>query len=450
MIREDIEQRLISRFKINPNRDLLIPDRRFCRLDLKPIVESAKKQLIELGGEAKEFSTLPSWPKVNQFPLKCKPFLSTFFKAVNQGVNRLESVQIDWQLQQANMSPRHRYTCPITGNSILVEMMFFNTRKNNQLKDIGDIFKEINPNTHVIVLFGERLNGTSFTNENAQKRVIKDIKKAAKLGKNVMILASRLGQRSFSVPSLGTVYLCYDNGGEAATRQKLARALTADTEEKIGIIISCSFDPKSDDKLLPEQIAAAQNLRKKNGGSFADNLKYVYRTDNIFDMTEDGLVVNDTDDWYNHAYDTGMINRVLGAMCNPYNANLELRDLLLRASGWKPDENNTDKADTGDTFKESKPSTKKNKDHTTEEIEAREEAEIISKIRSVLTLVVELFPRMQVGTGKRQVIEILESVRDNPNHKEWFYKRTNMPIEAIFMAVKQRVIDETVLEASLK
>jgi hypothetical protein len=447
----DIEQLLAARYKINPNRDLSTPGRRFCRLDLTSVVESAKQSLLEIDGEGSDFATLPSWPKASYFPLKCKAFFSTFFKGIGEGVNRLEHLQLDWQLQQENLTPRHKFTCPKTGNQVLVEMMFFNTRSNPQLKDIGDIFRESNPNTHLIVLFGERINGTSFTNENAQRRVTRDIKKAAKAGKNVMIMASRLGQRSFSIPALSTVYLCYDNGGEAATRQKLARALTADTNDKTGWIISCSFDPKADDKLLPEQIATAQNLRKKQGGSFADNLKYVQRTDNIFDMTDNGLAVVDTDEWYNYAYEQGMITRVLGAMSNPYKANHQLRDLLLGATGWKPSSGVDSDTDTGETFNENKPARPRNTGNKTdEEIAAAEEAVAITKIREVLTLIVETFPRMQIGTGKRQVKEILEEIRDNPDHRDWFRKWFSMDVEALFMCIEQGVIDEESLEASIR
>jgi len=442
----DIENALAQRYKISQKRDLLIPDRRFCRLNLTSVVEATKQQLLELDSET-DLAVLPSWPKISFFPKKAKPFLTTFFLGIGPGVNRLEELSIDWQIEQENFKPRHRFTCPKTGNKVLVEMCFFNTRKNSQLHDIGNTFRDCRPNDYLIVLSGDRVNGTSFTNENAQKQVIRLIKKAAKSGKNIMIFASRLGQRSFSIPSLSTVYLCYDNGSEAATRQKLARALTADTEDKVGWIISCSFDPRADDKLLPEQIATAKNLRKKRGGSLADNLKYVHRTENILELTKDGFVVEDDESWYNHAYDQGMITRVLGAMANPYLIAGELRELMLAATGWAPESSSAEVTDRGDIFNDNKPKLGRfPKDRTDEEIEKDE----ITKFRAVITLIYELFPRMQLGTGKRQVREILEAVRDNPNHSEWFTKRTNMPIKGMFLALESGVINEESLEASLK
>jgi hypothetical protein len=214
----DIEQELEQRYKIDLKRDLLIPDRRFCRLNVTNTYNTAKTAVLALDPES-DFAEGPSWPKVSYFPEKAKSFLSAFFLGIGPGVNRLEELSIDWQIQQEDFAPRHRYICPKTGNKILVEMMFFNTKKNTQLNEIGNIFRGCRPNDHLIVLCGDRVNGTSFTNENAQRQVNRAIKKAAKAGKNVMIIASRLGQRSFSIPSLSTVYLCYDNGGEAATRQ---------------------------------------------------------------------------------------------------------------------------------------------------------------------------------------------------------------------------------------
>jgi hypothetical protein len=442
----DIEAALGSRYSISQKRDLLIPDRRFCRLNLTEVVAAAKQHLLELDPES-DFAVLPSWPKASYFPDKAKPFFSAFFKGIGEGVNRLEHLQIDWQIQQEGFVSRHRYVCKKTSNSILVEMMFFNTKKNTQLNDIGKIFRECRPDVHLIVLCGDRVNGTSFTNENAQRQVNKAIKKAAKEGKNVMIIASRLGQRSFSIPSLSTVYLCYDNGSESANRQKLARALTADTETKVGWIISCSFDPTTDDKLLPEQIATAKNLRKTKGGSFADNLKYVHRTDNIFELTKDGLVVEETDAWYNHAYDEGMITRVLGAMSNPYLVKGKLREMMLVATGWTPPDKDSTDTDTGDTFNDKKPKkSTQQRDKTDEEIERDE----ITKFRAVLTMLYELFPRMQIGTGKSQVIEILNDIQNNPDHASWFFKRISMPVEAVFLAIEDGVITEEDIEASLR
>jgi hypothetical protein len=442
----DIEQELEQRYKIDLKRDLLIPDRRFCRLNVTNTYNTAKTAVLALDPES-DFAEGPSWPKVSYFPEKAKSFLSAFFLGIGPGVNRLEELSIDWQIQQEDFAPRHRYICPKTGNKILVEMMFFNTKKNTQLNEIGNIFRGCRPNDHLIVLCGDRVNGTSFTNENAQRQVNRAIKKAAKAGKNVMIIASRLGQRSFSIPSLSTVYLCYDNGGEAATRQKLARALTADTETKVGWIISCSFDPRTDDKLLPEQIATAKNLRKTNGKSFADNLKYVNRTDNIFELTKDGLIVDDSDDWYNYAYETGMITRVLGSMANPYLVRGELREMMLGATGWTPPGQDTDSIDTGGTFNDKKPKQQRQQqDKTDEQIEKDE----ITKFRAVLTLIYETFPRMQIGTGKRQVMEILEEVRNDPDHRAWFVKWFNMDVRAVFLAIDQGVISEEDLEASLR
>lgn len=442
----DVESELGSRYSISQKRDLLIPDRRFCRLNLTAVVTATKQQLLELDPES-DFAELPSWSKASYFPEKARAFFSTFFKGIGPGVSRLEQLSIEWQIQQEGYTPRHRYVCKKTGNSILVEMMFFNTKKNTQLNDIGGIFRECRPDVHLIVLCGDRVNGTSFTNENAQRQVNRAIKKAAKEGKNVMIIASRLGQRSFSIPSLSTVYLCYDNGSESANRQKLARALTADTETKVGWIISCSFDPKTDDKLLPEQIATAKNLRKTKGGSFADNLKYVHRTDNIFELTKDGLVVEDTDAWYNHAYDEGMVTRVLGAMANPYLVKGKLRDMMLVATGWTPPDKDSSDTDTGDTFNDKKPKkSTQQRDKTDEEIERDE----ITKFRAVLTMLYELFHRMQIGTGKSQVIEILNDIQNNPDHASWFFKRISMPVEAVFLAIEDGVITEEDIEASLR
>lgn len=403
--------------------------------------------MISQGDEAEDFARLPSWAKVSLFPQKAQAFLGDFYQAIGKGVARLESLALDWQIAQEGLAPRHQYICQSTGNRILVEITFHSCTNKN-LKVMSDIYKQANPGSYLIVLCGDRVNGTSFTNANAEGKVKKIIANAAKQGKNVMIFASRLGQRSFSIPGLSTVYLCYDQGAEGANRQKMVRALTADTLDKVGWIVSCSFDPRGDDKLLPEMLATAKNLKGKNGGSVAEWLKYVITTENICNMTNNGLEVIDTDNWYNYAYETGMISRVLGAMTVPQRASPELRSLLLQAAGYKSAGNDAESSDTGDTFdKNRKPSKSQgNLADDDDKIEAKE----IAHMRATLTLLVDTFPRMQVGTGKSAAMEILEDIRDDDNHRQWFETFFGMPVEAVFMAISEGVLDADSLETTIE
>jgi hypothetical protein len=437
----------LLRYKIDPVRDLLYPDRRFLRLDLSPVVEKHKQDMISQGDEAEDFARLPSWIKVSLFPEKAQAFLHDFYQAIGKGVARLESLALDWQIAQEGLAPRHRYICESTGNRILIEMTFHSCTNKN-LKVMSDIYKQANPNSYVIVLCGDRVNGGSFTNADAERKVKKMIATAAKQGKNVMIFASRLGQRSFSIPGLSTVYLCYDQGSEGANRQKMARALTADTLDKVGWIVSCSFNPRGDDKLLPEMLATAKNLKGKSGGSVAQWLKYVITTENICDMTGNGLEVIDTDTWYNYAYESGMISRVLGAMTVPQRASFELRSLLLQAAGYKSAGNDAESSDTGDTFdKNRKPS--KPRGNTADDVD-KIEAKEIAHMRATLTLLVDTFPKMQIGTGKSAVMDILKEINDDDNHRLWFITWFKMPVEAVFMALDEGVIDESSLEATIE
>ena len=163
-------------------------------------------------------------------------------------------------------------------------------------------------------------------------------------------------------------------------------------------------------------------------------------------MTENGFEIVDSDLWYNYAYETGMISRVLGAMNNPYKANSALRNLLLGGNSWKPDsDNKPDPTDTGETFKGNKPPVLRIPGNKTDE---QLEAEEITKIRAVLTLITELFPRMQLGTSERQVMDVLNAIKGNDDHRAWFQKRLGIPVEVVFMCIDQGVIKEENLEAS--
>jgi hypothetical protein len=53
---------------------------------------------------------------------------------------------------------------------------------------------------------------------------------------------------------------------------------------------------------------------------------------------------------------------------------------------------------------------------------------------------------MKIGTGKSQINEILDDIQNNQDHSLWFFKRVNMPVEAVFLAIEDGVIDEEDIE----
>ena len=452
---------LSSLFKVDKTRDLLVPDRRFCRLNLSPVVEATKNDMLSSGIE--DFTTLPNWSKVSKFPNKAKSFLTTFFQAVGPGVVShavlLDSLNVDYQLEAAGQDPRHRYHCQETGNSILVEMMFFSgSISNAHLGDMGKIYQSAVPGTTVIVMCGDggkkeaKINGKKFTNENAQKQVLATIKKSAKRGQNVMILAARIGARSFSIPSLSTVYLCYDNGQVGATRQKLSRAFTADTVEKIGYVISCSFDPNRDDKISPEILTAVKNSREKYPHlSAKDLLKYIIRTNGLmWDFTDGGMIQTDPDEWIDRAHENGMIKRTLGAVQNIVNMDDNLLLKWAAAVGYKSPNDTKESVDKGNTYSENKPPRdKSDKDEEDEDTDTKEKNDVLTKARASITLFLDKFHIIRSGTNSETVEQVLDNLKNNQNHQKFIKVYFGIDYDTLEETISQGGLNKTALELSL-
>ena len=311
-----IEQEILKQFKVDKNRDLLVPDREFLLANITPAVKAAKKEL-EVHGL--EFSGLANWQKAQTFPEKAKGFLVKVFQGLELGM--IDELNVPYQLRVSSLRPIHKHLDKESGNSIEVKLMFMGgSTRNTDLMIIGEIAQEALGNgTKVIVMCGASLidGGKKFTNHNAQKEINRIIADCASKNQKVFIIAANMGQRSFSIPGLGVVYLCYDRGQEGATRQKLSRVLTADTLDKVGRIVSCSFDPNRDDKIDAEIFATADHIAERKGLPWAEALKYVLSTNsNIYKFSDNGAILMDADEYIKNTIDQRRAHRQIGAMVN--------------------------------------------------------------------------------------------------------------------------------------
>jgi len=419
-----IEKEILSIFGVDKSRDLLIPDREFLIANVTTAVIKAKK---ELALEGAEFANLASWRKCEQFPNKAKGFLVKFIQGLMLGMD--DALNVDYQLEASGLRPMHRYYDKESGNSIRVSMMFHGgATKNTCLQSIGSIYQTaLGAGTCVVTMCGANvINSVKFKNDNAQKEILKLLKECASKNQDVLIVAANMGQRSFSIPGLGVVYLCYDKGQEGATRQKLSRALTSDTIDKVGRIVTCSFDPNRDDKIDSEIITTANNIAERKGLSWIESLRYVLSTP-VYNFSESGAIPIDKDEWIKNCVDQRRMHRQLGAMINIARFDEQTTNEWANAETDYSRNNSTDTTESGEVWNKDKPKPTRNKniDLTKEERDARNAA------RKAIVTFLENFHFIKESTGKRTVKEMLDEIRKSKEDQDWLYEYYGISIGTI-------------------
>lgn len=242
----------LSHFQRDLSRDCVMPHMSMYQLDLSvPVAQSAA-----LGEMDADMKLLPSWAKLAAHPVKSKGFFVRILETVLLGKHQVESANVD--LQTLNWFGRDKQK---------VTMMFLPHQTgvhSGALKAVGQIAQQTLPAWRVVVLGGGdiRVDNQRVKNHNAEAVVREQVEKARKLNQSVLILASQMAQRSFSIPEITELYLAYDAGQSGATIQKMSRVLTPGTDPaKVGKIISLSFDPNRDDKFDALVLETTKNLR---------------------------------------------------------------------------------------------------------------------------------------------------------------------------------------------
>ncbi len=286
---------MLKFFQKDTNRDKVYASVEGYQLNLVPVVNKAK-QLNSNNDE------LPSWSKFVANPVKGRGFYVTLIEAMFKGKHNLSGVDIELLVQYTNSDLQERR----------IAMIFFpdNTKVDN-LNKIGDITKD-NLNGWTVVV----LNGKTVTS-NAECEYT--VKNAIENNKgNVLIIASKMAQRSFSEELISELYLAYDKGQDGATIQKMSRSLTSNTSDKIARIFSLSFDPNRDDKLDTMVFQSALNQVEKKGKSdIREELKRVYKSIDIYSCSGDGEAIKlSVDDYVKQSLQKKGISRVMGKKSN--------------------------------------------------------------------------------------------------------------------------------------
>jgi hypothetical protein len=166
---------------------------------------------------------------------------------------------------------------------------------NEQSLKVAAIAQSILPDWFVISLNGD----ADTTNETAES-IVKDYVRKAKVEnkKGVWVISQGMGSRSFSVPEINVVLLTYDNGSLGATVQKMSRCLTAGSADKIGHIVSFSIDGNRSDVVAAMALESAVKVAEESNEPLEEVLRRARRTIPIFDLDDNGDLVEINSDEY--------------------------------------------------------------------------------------------------------------------------------------------------------
>jgi len=282
---------MLKFFQKDTNRDKVYASVEGYQVDIRPSVKTAKQSHDNV-------DELPTWDKFGANPKKGKGWYVTLIDGMFNGKHNLYGVDIERLVDSTNSELSNRR----------VAMMFFpNNTKVNNLIEIGKITQNVLPGWTVVVL-----NGATVINAGECESKVDDIINST--NKNVLIISAKMAQRSFSEELIDELYLAYDKGQDGTTIQKMSRALTSNSSDKVARIFSLSFDPNRDDKLDTMVFQAALNQVEKKGKSdIREELRRVYNSIDIFSCNNKGEAVKlEVDEYVKQALDKKGISRVMG------------------------------------------------------------------------------------------------------------------------------------------
>jgi len=376
---------MLKHFKVDPTRTQLVVPVEFYQMNLIRLIEQARKLDPELMSIGTDY--LPSWSKFAKDPLRAKGFWTRMLQAVFLGQNNLPELDVEFQAGQVE-------------DSFRVSMMFLpGSMKNEHLKTTVKITEQTLKGWKVLEISGVgTYNGKKISNKNAEKITKQVIEECRENNTPLLILSRGMAQRSYSIGEITSLFLCYDEGDAGATTQKISRALTPSTTNKIGRIFSLSFDPNRDDKFDTMFIAAAQNYAKRKGVEVDEALRRVISTIDLFACSEDGRVDIEHDAYLQQILDRNSLTRMVGKQSNI--TELSYAEALLVSQG------NANYSKLNITAAAEKGKIGFNKGSAGHKQLSNEDLKMLDKVRKVLATIVEHLPYLAIMTQS-------DSIRDS-------------------------------------
>jgi len=245
-------------FTHDRRRDEMYPNLVYLQLSFGPFVEKILKYCPNT-----KIEELVSMTKMTADPDMMTGFITTLFQALFHGV-RVPQLAIN------------RYIPNRRTPTVSIVFVSAATKIKNLQRLVEIVKGAIGTTCDVIGIHGEETTGRDA--ENMVRERLNAIKDAGN-NRNLVIIAAQMAQRSFSVPEITETYLMYDAGDAAATLQKASRCLTPNGTDKIGYVISVSFDPNRDDKMDTQIDAAIENIATSSNISRASAAKVLF--DNV-------------------------------------------------------------------------------------------------------------------------------------------------------------------------
>ena len=418
---------MLKNFKIDTRRDVLVPNVACYQMDLRRPVEDTIKKM-EITDE--QMKLLASWAATAANPMKNKSLIVRIIQALFLGIGNYPELNVDDQAEiYTRDNPR-------------VAMMFLPSNiRNAMLEMIGRIIQETLPAFEVVVLCGSvKRNGVRMKNSNIQKAVREIIDEES--GKPIIIIAAAMGQRSFSIPEITELYLCYDRGEQGATTQKMSRVLTPGDENKIGRIFSLSFDPNRDDKFDSMIVQSAINERKRNPQkSLQECLRDVIRVIDIFNCGPNGAVRMEKSGYLEAAFARNGISRVLGKIVNFQLLSPEAISAIARGNNDYFRNKKQEAAPMGkirETLKKQQKAVSEKRDLVAEKE--------IAKAREVITTIIENLDVIINGTGKKVLSEAMSEIANDENLKMAVSEEFGISFEIIEHLFQNNVIQQDCVE----
>jgi hypothetical protein len=386
-------------FDINPQRHQLVVDVEFYQMDLVNAVEFSRTNDPDVFVDDGVY--LPSWSKFAANPIRAKGFWTRMLQAVFLGQHGWDELNVEQQFEQV-------------GDCRVAMMFLSGSMRNTNLDTAAKLAQQALPGYIVKPIYGGTDDDLGMTNRSAEKEVNDIIEIAREKNQSVLLLSTGMAQRSFSVAAISELYLAYDEGDNGATIQKISRALTPDTDSKVGRIVSLSFDPNRDDKFDALLIETALNYkRSRNIKSAKEAMRDVLRTVDIFRCSPDGAVKINGDEYLEQAIERKSVSRVVGKVADI--TKLSLAELNALAAGdaraFKAARQKA--ADSGKT-KISTNSGDKNKNNSAEMANAK----LIARAREVIVTIVENLDIVVKGTNSNNINTAFQIIDENLEHQQ--------------------------------
>lgn len=270
----------------------------FAALTATPRAAEFEKQLPNV-----KFYQL-DWGKFVPITEGFDPEVTPSFSKAIQDVNRAqgfwrglaESLVGKARGELANLGADQCTLSGFIGEGVDSVMMFVSgAAKKKEMTRLGEVLSGILTDWEVKVV-----NGDHTSNANAEQKVKQWIDIAKDNGKRgVWLVSANMATRSFSVSDINVVLLAYDAGDQAATIQKISRALTPGGGKSTGHIVSLSLVAGRDDKTDAIILESAKKVAEQQNVDIEEALRRVHRTMPIFTIDDGYAVQLEVSDYLN-------------------------------------------------------------------------------------------------------------------------------------------------------